>query len=120
MFGAGLISFLVLFLVYARVLKFAELSTVTIGWVVFLQVGLILLDSLHYDVNLPRGKIFAVVAILLLQVYLIAAPNAEKPPIASQPSGPGAAVTQDGPTPPQSNTGTGERRTGPPLGPRAV
>ena len=119
MFGAGLVAFVVLFVVYARVLKVAELSTVTIGWVVFLQVGLILLDALHYNVSMPRGKVLAVAAILLLQVYLIAAPNGEKTTSASRPSGPSTGVTQDAHAP-LPGSGVVDRRAGRPLGPRAV
>jgi hypothetical protein len=120
MFGAGLIAFVVLFVVYARILKVAELSTVTIGWVVFLQVGLILLDAIHYDVSLPRGKIFAVVAILLLQVYLIAGPTDDKPSVVSTPAGPQSAVMPDDASLPPAATGVVDRRAGRPLGPRAA
>src|SRR5207253_2194706 len=59
MFLLGLASFAILFVVYARILKVAELSTVTIGWVVFLQVGLLTLDALKYDVRISPGKIVA-------------------------------------------------------------
>jgi len=75
MFLLGLASFAILFVVYARILKVAELSTVTIGWVVFLQVGLLALDALRYEVRLSPGKMLAIVAILLLQGYLVLAPN---------------------------------------------
>lgn len=74
MFLLGWLSFSVLFFVYARILKVAELSTVTIGWIVFLQVGLLALDALHYGVAMPRGKILAIAGILVLQMYLILAP----------------------------------------------
>lgn len=73
--GAG--SFLVLFAVYAMILKTAELSIVTIGWVVFLQVGLLLVDRLHYGVSLSRDKWIAIVIILFLQAYLVLAPSKE-------------------------------------------
>jgi hypothetical protein len=75
LFVLGWISFSVLFFVYARILKVAELSTVTIGWIVFLQVGLLALDALHYGVSIPRGKLVAVGVIIALQVYLILAPS---------------------------------------------
>jgi hypothetical protein len=120
MFGAGLLAFVILFVVYARILKVAELSTVTIGWVVFLQVGLILIDAFRYDVTMPRSKIVAVLAIIALQVYLIAAPNADKSTAASQPASPSSAVSQDTPHQPTGNTVAVDRKTGRPLGPRAV
>ncbi len=77
MFLFGWVAFSILFIVYARILKVAELSTVTIGWIVFLQVGLLVLDTVHYDVRLPWTKWGAIVLIILLQVYLVAAPNAD-------------------------------------------
>ena len=75
LFLAGLLTFGVLFAVYAASLKVAELSFVTFGWVVFLQVGLLLLDRLRYGVELSGGKWAAVAAILALQAYLILGPN---------------------------------------------
>lgn len=74
----GLLMFVILFVVYATSLKTAELSVVTMGWVVLLQVGLILIDRFHYDVNFSTGKWLAVIAILLLQAYLILDPFADK------------------------------------------
>ena len=71
--GAG--SFLILFALYAMILKTAELSIVTIGWVVFLQVGVLLVDRFHYGASLSRDKWIAIVIILLLQAYLVLAPS---------------------------------------------
>jgi hypothetical protein len=75
LFAAGLAAFGALFAVYAVSLKVAELSTVTFGWIVTLQVGLLLLERIRYAVELPNGKWAAIVAILVLQAYLILAPN---------------------------------------------
>lgn len=75
-FLAGLLCFGVLFAVYAASLRVAELSVVTFGWIVLLQVGLLVFDRVHYGVELPPGKWIAIVAILVLQAYLILAPNA--------------------------------------------
>ncbi|HEY7031718.1 MAG TPA: hypothetical protein VH482_10340 [Thermomicrobiales bacterium] len=80
MFVAGLLTFGVLFIVYAASLKVAELSFVTFGWVVFLQVGLLLLDRWRYDVPISTGKWIAMVAILALQAYLILSPAAAPAP----------------------------------------
>jgi hypothetical protein len=74
-FFAGLLTFGLLFAIYAASLKVAELSTVTFGWVVLLQVGILILERVRYDVDLPPGKWLAMVVILLLQAYLILAPN---------------------------------------------
>jgi hypothetical protein len=67
LFAAGLVAFGALFAVYAVSLKVAELSTVTFGWIVTLQVGLLLLERIRYAVELPNGKRAAIVAILVLQ-----------------------------------------------------
>ena len=71
--GAG--TFLVLFWVYASSLKYAELSIVTMGWVVMLQVGLIVIDAWRYGVELPTGKWVAVAVVLVAQAYLVLGPS---------------------------------------------
>jgi len=72
--GAG--SFLVLFWVYASSLRYAELALVTMGWIVMLQVGLVLVDRWHYGVELPTGKWVAIGIVLVAQAYLVLAPSA--------------------------------------------
>lgn len=72
--AGGLVSFSILFFVYARSLQVAELSVVTIGWVVLLQVGLLLVDRLAYGVSFGWDRWIAITLILLLQVYLVIGP----------------------------------------------
>jgi hypothetical protein len=72
-FGAA--SFVVLFAVYAVGLRYAELSTVTFGWIVGLQVAVLIVERVRYEVQLPTGKWVAIAAILALQAYLVLAPN---------------------------------------------
>ena len=67
--GAG--AFLLLFWVYASALQYAELAIVTLGWIVLLQVGLLVIDRLHYGVHLAPGKWVAVIVILAAQAYLL-------------------------------------------------
>ena len=74
----GLVSFSVLFIVYARILAVAELSLVTMGWVVFLQIGILALDRVYYGVTLPWHKWAAVLVILLLQTYLLAGSSLQR------------------------------------------
>ena len=74
-FLTGLAAFGLLFAVYAASLHIAELSVVTMGWIVFLQVGLLLIDSLRYGVTFPPGKWVGIGVILVLQAYLVLAPN---------------------------------------------
>ena len=65
----GIMVFGLLFIVYGKSLEYAELSTVTIGWVVLLQVGVVVLDRLHGVVITP-SRMAAIVLILALQAYL--------------------------------------------------
>jgi multidrug transporter EmrE-like cation transporter len=73
--GLGALSFLVLFWVYASSLQYAELAVVTMGWIVLLQVGILLIDHFHFDSSLPTGKLVAVVIILAAQGYLVLGPS---------------------------------------------
>lgn len=71
----GLVLAAALFLVYAASLQYADLSTVTFGWVVMLQVGVVLLDRFRYDVEVPPGSWVAMGVLLLAQGYLLLAPS---------------------------------------------
>jgi hypothetical protein len=78
LFLAGLATFVVLYVVFAASLRFAELSVVAFGWIVFLQIGLVILDRVRYDVIFPPGKWVAIAVMLMLQAYLVLAPNAAR------------------------------------------
>lgn len=67
----GVAAFLALFWVYASSLQYAELALVTLGWIVVLQVGLLLLDRIRYGVELASGQWVAVLIILAAQAYLL-------------------------------------------------
>jgi hypothetical protein len=71
----GIGAFVVLFWVYASALQYAELALVTLGWIVVLQVGLLLVDRFVYAVRLAPGQWVAVVVILAAQGYLLMAPH---------------------------------------------
>ncbi len=73
--GAAL--FVALFWVYASSLQYAELAPVTLGWIVLLQVGVLLLDRFHYQVGLPRGAWVAVTVMISAQAGLVA-PRADQ------------------------------------------
>ena len=73
--GVGALSFLMLFWVYASSLQYAELAVVTMGWIVLLQVGILVIDRIAFDSSLPAGKLAAVVVILAAQGYLLLAPS---------------------------------------------
>lgn len=74
---AGVAAFLALFYVYASALQYAELALVTLGWIVVLQVALLLIDRFAYGVHMGADKWVAVVVILAAQGYLMLAPSAE-------------------------------------------
>lgn len=74
-FVLGLASFGILFVFYASSLRTAELSIVTIGWVVFLQVGLVLYERFRFGATLSPAKWAAIILILALQAYLVLVPN---------------------------------------------
>ena len=74
-FVVGLVTFIGLFTFYANSLKTAELSIVTIGWVVLLQVGLLMYERVRYGAQLPPLKWAAIALILALQTYLVLVPD---------------------------------------------
>ena len=67
----GIGAFVVLFWVYASALQYAELALVTLGWIVVLQLGLLLVDRVVYAVKLAPGQWVAIVLILAAQAYLL-------------------------------------------------
>lgn len=73
--SAGAIAFLGVFAVYAASLHWAELGTVTLGWIVGVQVGVLIMDKVANGVVVPTGKWFAMAAIFALMAYMIFAPN---------------------------------------------
>lgn len=89
---AGLTLFALLFWVYCSSLQYAELAPVTFGWIVVLQIGVVLLDRFHYGVSVPRGHWVAIGLILAAQAYLLLAPSGTAPPGVAAPPGPAASV----------------------------
>jgi hypothetical protein len=68
----GAANFVVLYLVYAASLRYAELSTVTLVWIVLLQVGVMLLENLRYGVPVdPRRWVLAAVILFLVGVFML-------------------------------------------------
>ena len=45
----------------------------TLGWIVLLQVGVVLLDRFHYGTPLPAGAWVAIVVVMAAQGYLVLA-----------------------------------------------
>lgn len=87
-------AFLALFVVLLCGLRYAEMSMLTLGWIVVLQIGLVLIDRSRYGNRLSLGGWLAVVAILVLQGYLLVGGGsraADDPPDRAQPSEASAA-----------------------------
>jgi hypothetical protein len=70
-FGAGLLCFAVLFWVYGSSLRYAELVPVTFGWIVALQVGLMVIDRTRTSGAVPVTHWMAATAIIALEGYLL-------------------------------------------------
>lgn len=70
-FGAGVACFALLFWVYGSSLRYAELIPVTFGWIVALQVGLMLIDGLRSAHGIAAGRWLAAAAIIVLEGYLL-------------------------------------------------
>jgi hypothetical protein len=73
----GVSTFVVLWWVYASSLQYGQLAIITMGWMVILQVGLLVVDHLRYAAELPPGRWVAVVVVLGAQVYLLLTENSE-------------------------------------------
>ena len=71
----GTIASVALFWFYASSLQYAELAVVTMGWIVLLQVGIVIVDRVHFGTMLGPDKIGALIIILVAQGYLVLAPN---------------------------------------------
>ena len=86
--AGGVVLFVLLFFVYASSLQYAELALVTLGWVVVLQVGVLLLDRFRYGNALSADKWVAVAVILAAQAYLLMPrPRSPPPSPSASPSG---------------------------------
>jgi hypothetical protein len=67
----GLATFVVLFWVQASSLQYADLAPITFGWIVAVQIGVLVLDRVRYQVHLPAGAWVAIGVMVLAQAYLL-------------------------------------------------
>ena len=94
MAALGVLLFVLLFWIFASSLQVSELAPVTFGWVVILQVGVVLVDRFKYGVTMPTGKWVAVAVLLVAQAYLLLGPTKEAPaPVPASAGTPANAVT---------------------------
>lgn len=68
---AGAAAFVMLFVVLALGLRYAEMSVVTLGWIVVLQAMVIVVDRSRYGTTITPGGWVAIVLIVVLQGYLV-------------------------------------------------
>jgi hypothetical protein len=67
----GAITFVLLFVVYAKSLSIIDLWIVTFGWIVLLEVGVLLLDRFRFVTHIPPHKVAIAGLIVILQVALM-------------------------------------------------
>lgn len=65
---------MLLFALFVVAIGYAEMSTVTIGWIVVMQLGLMVAESVRYGVTHSTDRWVAMGAIVALLGYLLAAP----------------------------------------------
>ncbi len=70
-FAGGIVAFAVLFVVYIKSLAVTELWIVTFGWVVLLEIGVLLVDRIHFGTSIPPHKYIVAAMIVGLQVVLL-------------------------------------------------
>jgi hypothetical protein len=87
---AGGAAFLALFVVLVCGLRYAEMSLLTLGWIVVLQTAVLAVDRSRYGTHLSVGGWLAVLTILVLQGYLLIG-GAQNPPAEQESGQPSAA-----------------------------
>jgi hypothetical protein len=74
--AVGAALFLLLFWVLMSSLQYAELTPITFGWIVLLQVGVLMLDRFRYGITLSAGAWIAIGVMMAAQGYLVLASGA--------------------------------------------
>jgi hypothetical protein len=87
--ASGVVAFSLLFIVYVRSLRLTELWIVTFGWVVLLEVGVLLLDRFRFSTSIPVYKLVLAGIIVTLQVFLLVPSRSPKSSGATSPTQPG-------------------------------
>ena len=72
--AAGLSASMLLFALFVVAIGYTEMSTVTIGWVVVMQLGLMITESVRYDVAHTPDRWVVMGAIVCLLGYLVVSP----------------------------------------------
>ena len=72
--AAGLTASVLMFVLFVVAIGYTEMSTVTIGWVVLMQLGLMVTETVRYDVAHTTDRWVAMGAIVCLLGYLVVSP----------------------------------------------
>lgn len=75
---AGAASFVVLFAVYVKSLSVSEMWIVTFGWVVLLEVGVLVLDRVHFGTDISPRKWVLAGLLVCLQVAIMLPDGADE------------------------------------------
>ena len=75
LFALGAVCAIGLFVLFAVAVRYAEMSTVTLGWVVAMQLGLMLAEQYRYGVGHDADRWLVMLAMIGLQVYLLVTPS---------------------------------------------
>jgi hypothetical protein len=68
--AGGVVVFATLFVVYGKSLDYAHLTTVTLGWLVLLQTGVIVLDRVQGGGELAWSRVLVMLVVVGLQGWL--------------------------------------------------
>jgi len=117
--AVGAALFLLVFWVYACTLQYADLAVVTLGWIVVLQVGVVLLNHWRYGAQMSAGAWVAVSVIIAAQAYLLLGQVSAVPPATDSESTPAERTTTPAEltTPPAELTTTPADARHPPVSP---
>lgn len=72
---AGVATSLVLFALFVVAIRYTEMSTVTLGWVVAMQAGLMITEQVRYGVRHSVDRWIIVGMMVVLQGYLLSTPS---------------------------------------------
>ena len=72
---AGITTSLMLFALFVVAIRYTEMSTVTLGWIVAMQAGLMITEHVRYGVRHSVDRWIIVGMMVALQGYLLSTPS---------------------------------------------
>ncbi|MCB0967068.1 MAG: hypothetical protein KDB37_09560 [Ilumatobacter sp.] len=67
----GVAAAIALFALFSVAMRYSDMSTVTLGWIVVMQVGLMVTERVRYGVDHGLDRWAAVAGMVALQAYLL-------------------------------------------------